>query len=453
MSSPPRAGASVEDALAWYKSQYEVLEAELSEFQASSKELEAELEKDLDAADKRERVLRQKAETLVYEVEEWKRKYKESKSESNQAQGTLEKEVTKLRDTNRTLQLKLRDIEVANDDFERQARTTTSSLEDLESKYNMAIERAVMLEEEVKVGEKEREKLRVDSQRLREELADLKIEAEILQVKLKKQESRHLSAISTDMSIPGSPSFCNSPHSTASSPLVMTPPDTKLISTAKTKKIAPRDPPSPPMSDISLSLPRVSDIKTPAPHRKSRLPSADNSITPKPRGAAALAASTSSPRANRAVTNSNAMRATVQRVSAASAARAAKVPSHKIPPSNSLTHIRTLTNQLQKLEDRVHLARSKLPPPASTPPRPSPRATPTMAPTVTVRSRKRAVGSNASSSNINLAGPAEQSSPPTPATPPISAAASPAPASTYPASAHQASRASHSSNFARPKPL
>jgi hypothetical protein len=62
----------VEDALAWYKSQYEVLEAELSEFQASSKELEAELEKDLDAADKRERALRQKAEGLSYEVEEWK---------------------------------------------------------------------------------------------------------------------------------------------------------------------------------------------------------------------------------------------------------------------------------------------------------------------------------------------------------------------------------------------
>ena len=71
-SSPPRPGTSVEDALAWYKSQYEVLEAELSEFQASSKELEAELEKDLDAADKRERSLRQKAETLGYEVEEWK---------------------------------------------------------------------------------------------------------------------------------------------------------------------------------------------------------------------------------------------------------------------------------------------------------------------------------------------------------------------------------------------
>lgn len=62
----------MEDALAWYKTQYEVLEAELSEFQASSKELEAELEQDLDAADKRERALRQKAEGLTFEVEEWK---------------------------------------------------------------------------------------------------------------------------------------------------------------------------------------------------------------------------------------------------------------------------------------------------------------------------------------------------------------------------------------------
>jgi hypothetical protein len=49
-----------------------MLEQELSEFQASSKELEAELEKDLEAADKRERALREKIEGLSFEVEEWK---------------------------------------------------------------------------------------------------------------------------------------------------------------------------------------------------------------------------------------------------------------------------------------------------------------------------------------------------------------------------------------------
>ncbi len=70
-SSPPGEGASVEEALAYYKAQYEQLEHELSEFQASSQELEAELEKDVEAAEKRERVLQEKAESLGFEVEEW----------------------------------------------------------------------------------------------------------------------------------------------------------------------------------------------------------------------------------------------------------------------------------------------------------------------------------------------------------------------------------------------
>jgi hypothetical protein len=74
-SSPPSADSHPDDALSWYKSQYELLEHELSEFQSSSKELEAELEKDLDAADKRERALQEKAEGLAYEVDEWKVRY------------------------------------------------------------------------------------------------------------------------------------------------------------------------------------------------------------------------------------------------------------------------------------------------------------------------------------------------------------------------------------------
>src|ERR1700730_4815929 len=88
-------------------------------------------------------------------------KYKQAKAEANSVQSTLQKEITTLRDGNRTLQLKLRDIEVANDDYERQARNTSSSLEDLESKYNVAIEREVLLDEEIKNGEQEREALRI----------------------------------------------------------------------------------------------------------------------------------------------------------------------------------------------------------------------------------------------------------------------------------------------------
>lgn len=71
-SSPPNASTSTADAIAYYKSQYELLEAELADFQSSSRELEAELEKDIEASEKRERKLKEKVESLGYEVDEWK---------------------------------------------------------------------------------------------------------------------------------------------------------------------------------------------------------------------------------------------------------------------------------------------------------------------------------------------------------------------------------------------
>lgn len=90
-----------------------------------------------------------------------------------------------LRDVNRSLQLQLRDVEVANDDFERQARNNTSSLEDIESKYDATLERNILLEEEVKMSEQEREHMRIEAQRLRDELTDLRIEAEVTHDKLR----------------------------------------------------------------------------------------------------------------------------------------------------------------------------------------------------------------------------------------------------------------------------
>lgn len=70
--SLPSGSLSREEALAYYKSQYEQLEHELAEFQTSSRELEAELEKDIEASEKRERKLQERVEALGFEVEEWK---------------------------------------------------------------------------------------------------------------------------------------------------------------------------------------------------------------------------------------------------------------------------------------------------------------------------------------------------------------------------------------------
>jgi hypothetical protein len=212
-----------------------------------------------------------------------------------------------------------------------------------------------------------------------------------------------MSVGSTDLSVPESPTFEGSPRSTASSPLVSTPPgEVALPSPGKAPATA-HEPPSPPMSDASAPPPKsstASKLKTPGPStaKKSRLPSADHSTTPKPR--AALSSSTSMrPPGARAATGSQTRTPAPTRTSTARAA------SQKIPTSSSLTHIRSLTAQMQRLEARVQNARSKLPGPISTPPRASPRSSVVdgggMPSTVTMRSRKRTIGSTASSSVVD----------------------------------------------------
>lgn len=71
-SSPLSVASNGVESLSYYKAQYEQLEADLAEFQTSSKELESELERDVEASEKRERQLQEKVESLGYEVEEWK---------------------------------------------------------------------------------------------------------------------------------------------------------------------------------------------------------------------------------------------------------------------------------------------------------------------------------------------------------------------------------------------
>ncbi|MCJ1379462.1 NADH:ubiquinone oxidoreductase [Xylographa soralifera] len=393
-SSPPSTTTSQEDALRYYKSQYEQLEAELADFQASSRELEAELEKDVEAAEKRERHLQERVESLSFEVEEWKSKCKQSKAEANTAQNTLQKEITSLRDANRTLQLKLRDIEVANDDFEKQARNTTSSLEDLESKYNVSIERGVIFEEEIKAGEQEREALRIETQRLRDELSDLKVEAEIRQDKLRyaeaasdRQRLRKPTPIGTSNSRPQSSISEHSLTTATSSPTIATPPTKSASSGASDTPT----PPSPPVSD--RSLPHASN--TPAyPSKNPRLSIPGPSVLPR-----AGQFPSRAPRHSRGPSVSTAGGFSTPQVGRRTnltrpESRQSLQPPQSLPSSTSLTQIRGLIGKMQKLEQRVQSARSKLPAPSATPPGTSPRSGSALGQsfipaTVTVRSQKK----------------------------------------------------------------
>jgi hypothetical protein len=409
-SSPPGPGASLEDSLAYYKAQYESLESELADFQDSSKALEAELEKDIEASEKRERELKEKAANLSYEVEEWKTKYRQAKGEANSAQNALQKEITTLRDANRTLQLRLRDTEVANDDFERKQRNTESSLEDLESKYNQTIEREVMLEEEMRVGEQEREALRIEAQRLRDEFSDLKIETDIIKEKLRNAEEaleRKRNTL-TLRPIDGSrsPQSELSPTTTTSSPSFDTPP-TKTASSSGLSD-APT-PPSPPESEKSNIA--TKPLATPSNIPKTRISINANDKTPRQSTYSARhsqhSRAPSVPVPNGRSTPSLSFRQSMS--------KPASVPYRQLglAQSNSIYHLRNLRGKMQKLEERVHTAKSKLPAPVNTPPKASPRSGSALGhhipASVTVRSnRKRAGGSTISggSSMLDPQGPA-----------------------------------------------
>ncbi|SMR48941.1 unnamed protein product [Zymoseptoria tritici ST99CH_1E4] len=397
-SSPLRPGADLKEQLEWYKVQYAQLETDLADFQASSKELEEQLEKDVVTAEKNELKWKQQVEKLTSEVEEWKEKHKKAKAEANTAQNTLQKEITTMREQNLALQLRLRDTEVMNDDYEQQKRYTETSLEDLESKYNTAIERGVLFEETIKQGEQEREELRIETQRLRNDLSDLKVESDINVEKLRAAEeqieslrARKPTSLAVETLRARSPAS-EASGMTALSPTASTPPPkSDSLSEVAT-------PPSPPLSDTPAVA--KTEQKTPSLVRKKAM--IPDSRTPRPSfyGARAqpshargvsVTSSTST-----ALTDGKSMRPSGLRPP-----RVSRAAQDSLPRSESLYQIRGLIGRMQKIEERVHSARSKLPAPGRTPTG-SPRAGSALGEnipsSVTVRrSMKRPSGSMASS--------------------------------------------------------
>jgi hypothetical protein len=221
------------------------------------------------------------------------------------------------------------------------------------------------MEEEIKIGEREREGLRIETQRLRDELGDLKVESEIRLEKLRRAEimieslrshkPSNLAVESLRARSPGSEASVVTPTSpTASTP----PPRSESASDAPT-------PPSPPLSDAPATI--KLEPKTPAPvKRRSFLPDAGATPRPSFHNARQLSRHMRAP--------SLASGSSV----AASDAKSTKPvwPRTSFQPtvmarSESLNQMKSLRSRMQKIEERVHSARSKLPP--SNTPRSSPR--------------------------------------------------------------------------------
>lgn len=257
-----------------------------------------------------------------------------------------------------------------------------------------------MAEEEIKNGEQEREALRIETQRLRDELSDLKIEAEIRQDKLRRAEGavdrqrrRQPTPILPDLVRPQSALSETSPTTSTSSPTAATPP-TKSASSEVSETLTP---PSPPVSE--RSVPMTTTIPA-LPVAKSRLSMADSNTTPRPAYQKNISRQPRHSRGPSSLANdrtpSFARRTTLSRPEI-------EQKDTSLPQSGSLHQIRGLRTKMTNLEERLKSARSKLPAPTTTPPRASPRsgsvAGQSFIPaTVTMRSnKKRMGGSNASS--------------------------------------------------------
>lgn len=62
---------------------------------------------------------------------------------------SLQRELDTLRQESQKLKVRLRDLELGNDDLERNERVVASSLADIEARYSKALEEKILLEHEL----------------------------------------------------------------------------------------------------------------------------------------------------------------------------------------------------------------------------------------------------------------------------------------------------------------
>ncbi|KAG0259285.1 hypothetical protein BG011_002750 [Mortierella polycephala] len=174
---------NINDELEYYKDHAEDLEQELAEtkfaleeFQLSSKELEEELEKEIDSTEKRYNEIKIRNESMRQEVEDWKEKYQQAMKDSNVNINQLTRQLEELRQQTENFIRKERELEQDNDDLERTGRAAQWSLQELERKYNVALEKQAMMENEVAA----KAALSEDVQRLKDELRDANVELAVM---------------------------------------------------------------------------------------------------------------------------------------------------------------------------------------------------------------------------------------------------------------------------------
>ncbi|KAF5374796.1 hypothetical protein D9758_000167 [Tetrapyrgos nigripes] len=154
--------------------------AELDDFHHTSKELETELENELQRTEQAQHDLRVKVAKAETEKDEWKNKFTSLQTTHNTTTTSLQRELDKLRQEYQRIKVQLRELEMGNDDLERTERAVSSHLADMEAKYSKALEEKILLEHELL----DKANVEEQCQRLKDELRDANAEVSILKDQL-----------------------------------------------------------------------------------------------------------------------------------------------------------------------------------------------------------------------------------------------------------------------------
>ncbi|KWU43270.1 hypothetical protein RHOSPDRAFT_26419 [Rhodotorula sp. JG-1b] len=276
----PPTFASDEAAIAHYRSRCSALQAQLAaaeqdilEFTESSKELQAELEGELERMDKAEKGMRRELEDARNEKEEWKGKYTTALKDHTTTITHMQRELETLRATEKELRTRVRDMELDNDDLEKSEREKDSSLQNLETRYNKALERIALLEEELVA----KAQLEEEVQRLKDEVRDVNEELLVTRSQAETAEKAPTAAAAAK-TVPTLATRPTSPPPPEAPP----PPPPPVESAADANSTLQRRTPSPdPSSPPSSSEPVVDPTPLPARIRRTSLiPSPPTSISP-----------------------------------------------------------------------------------------------------------------------------------------------------------------------------
>ncbi|KAL1412373.1 NADH:ubiquinone oxidoreductase [Vanrija albida] len=204
--------------------------AELDEFQVSSRELEQELEQELAATEATQTELKERIKRLETEKEEWRTKFINLQKNHSSTVAAMQREMDNLRSERDKTLIALRDLEMGNDELERNERVAVSSLLDMEIKYNRAIEDKTLLEQEVI----QKQELEEECQRLKDDVRDANNEIGILRDQL----ARAVVPTPPSSNAPMSPYPDKRAHSRAASRASVVSPTPSHRSTTSTKSNA-----------------------------------------------------------------------------------------------------------------------------------------------------------------------------------------------------------------------